>query len=266
MKIKKIGIIALISVFVLILASCPGVVPSIVQGYLLSVDADGHFGEDLTYNSGSTTYIYRQDGTFQVQAVDTAGNITGGSQGTYTWNQTTLELVLTYGKYYSTTSNAWEDYIDGKTETITYYFSSQRLGNAYKLVENTENTYRWVDETVNENGNTETTTITVTVGTSSFTYNYVWTVDDNSGTRTSGYEVNVTGSIDALYPEGVMWENGKTVTMSITHTASQERSWSTASAAWGSWSDNNLDKELRTYANMGTYVIERTGTNWIPLR
>jgi len=268
MKIIKLISVVFILVFSTVLTSCPfTLIPSVIQGNLLSVDSDGHLLEDTVYNGGSTTYTYRKDGTYLVQAVDSAGNITGGSQGTYTWDPKTLALVLSYTKYWSTSSNSWLNYTDAKTETLVYYFSSQRLGYAYKLVENTENTFTFESATVNENGNTITWTITVEIRTSSFIYDETYTVDDNSGTRTYGEDVHVEGTVDALYPEGVRWAAGNTVTVSITQTSGQTRSWDTGAAAWGSWSAMTyFEKELRTYSHMGSYVISLSGSDWVPLR
>ncbi|MBI9105333.1 MAG: hypothetical protein JEZ04_01230 [Spirochaetales bacterium] len=267
MNIRKIAALIIIITGSIILLSCPGVVPSIIQGDLLAVDSEGHLIEDVTYNAGGTIYTYRADGTYLVQSLDSDGNVTGGSQGTYTWDQATLELVLSYEKYWTSVSRIWENYTDSKTETLLYYFSNQRLGYAYKLVENTENAYRWQSITVNENGNTVTWTISVTVTASSFSYNEVYTTDDNTGARTYGYEVQVEGTVDAFYPEGVKWEKGNTITVSLTQTSGQDRYWDYYTDAWESWSTlTSLVKELRTYAHMGNYVISLSGTDWIPLR
>ena len=209
MKTKRIFIIILLAAFCILLSACPGVVPTVVLGNLLSVDGSGHFTQDITYSGGSTTYELNADGTFTITQKDYAGNISNGYKGTYSWAQDTMLLTYNYSQYYDSGSNQWEDYLDAKTETLHYYFSDQHLGYAYAKVANTENTFTNEDRTVIANGNTTTETTTVTITATSFTYNYTYTVDNSAGERTYGERITVNGTIDALYPAGVTWARGQ---------------------------------------------------------
>lgn len=81
------------------------------------------------------------------------------------------------------------------------------------------------------------------------------------------YEQQVECSIDTLYPSGVVFAAGNTVTASITQNSGQYRYWDTDINTWDSWSDiTDLEKELRTYIHMGTYIISLSGTDWLPYR
>ncbi|MBN2651955.1 MAG: hypothetical protein JXR63_06190 [Spirochaetales bacterium] len=90
----------LISIFIILaLASC-SVFNDIAGSKIIAIDSEGHFKEDLRYQSDQTIWKFNADGTFEeigIRNSSTPANYdqTSGRKGTYSFNPKTYMLTIT---------------------------------------------------------------------------------------------------------------------------------------------------------------------------
>ena len=267
MKANKIIFVILLTVLSISFFGCSGSVPAVVQGYRLSVDSDGQFSENIVYKSGTSTWEFNKDGSYELKTLDSSGSIISGRQGTYSWNHTSFELSMIISKYYYTDGSYWRSYSTMPTSTMLYYFTSQGFGAVYKLSDTTKNSFTHTSESVDENGVISTLTTTLVFSDTTIATTNVMKTTDSGGTQTGGSEVEGLATINDKYPGDVAWKKGETVTFSLTETSGRSKSWDATNNVLGSWvTSTTFSKYLATYANMGSYIMDRSGSNWIPLR
>ena len=232
-------------------------------GNTLSVDADGHFKEDIIYKyaDGSTTYEwkYLNNGNYEFIVTQLSGTTweqTNGVTGTYSWDPKTLLLSKTLNKAWDGTS-----YIEPANyplkQTGEAYFTSTVLydyGEVYKKSE-TENTWEYTITDNYDNGDKEIETESFVIDIDGLTYNRAYLNTESDSTDfTYKKEEKTTGTIASIFPEGVKFKKGETATFYVSLNEIT-RYWDTVNDEWLDWSTGTEEKYSQTLLHAGDFII-----------
>jgi len=106
---------------VLLLGACE--VIDTPDNAVFTADSSGHFTQDLVYTVYSNTITYASDGTYSniASSYDTdtsTDEISYGYKGTYTYDNSTKTITITYSEQFNSTSDSWEDYSGTSTQGL----------------------------------------------------------------------------------------------------------------------------------------------------
>jgi len=262
---RKLMIIVIIGL-ILILSSCTlwnmimGThIAAAAMGAFLSVNSDGHFLADIVYDLGDQSISYSSAGIYESLTYDYSSALAAfilisGYRATYTWDSTTLLLVKTYSAEYNNSTESW----DPLTRTVSYstFFTDQIHGDAYKLTEETEETWQYDYSVEYDDGSTSVIYKKWVEGDSTLTYFYRRINKNAAGLTTSGWDEERIYQIVEMYPAGVDWSAGNSVTFNTNRTSYRTRSWDTSNNTWGTWSTYDNAVVLIPVSHAGTFMYD----------
>lgn len=278
MKRRTMVLLMIVAAAAVLLGGCAGIfgppAPDLAGDWNpLGVDGDGHFRNEVTYESPWETETYTEDGsvTFvfyeledEGEDVDNDGNtgegrvITGTREGTYTYDPDKPEITWEWS---TNTEGGQTDTDLNWTETRTVLMTSNGRVNAFVPSEDNPDQYvytrRFTDRDEDGNvtyhdENTNTFTIGISEETVEHTRSYMQgdTIDDAGPV----FESEVVVGDVATYPVDESWSRGATMTFSGSETTDRSRSRDSASDPWPSWNDEGLNFRDDTFVNYGSFM------------
>ncbi len=265
--ILKTGIV--LAAFLFTLTSC-GLFSPLADylGVMLKVDGNGHFKNEITYRLNDDTYRFTPEGTVEYydESYEDAGEdhdgdgqvgegwvITTGYKGTYTWNKD--NFILTEIVSQGILNGEWSNVTNQSTYTTPMYFTETRYGIVY--IETGENVWQAIYTTDIQNTSTEIEEETLTITEASYEYHYKSEEKNTAGTAIDGFEVISSGTY-TLFPDGVKWKKGNTVTVLATITLEKYK-WfdNTAANAWDPTftEDNDQSRESINLFHAGSFIV-----------
>lgn len=268
--------LVVIALVVMALGGCFLFFPPVLDftGWALGVNPDGHFRDDIIYKSGTTTWAFYSDGTYEYtyeeyegtgEDWDGDGNIgegwvvTSGSRYNYTADPDAYTLETDYTHFYDGTQ--WQPGTIDITRVQNAYFAQNKFYMGEQVMvrddeADSRNTFVF-SYSEDDNGDVYNETMTFTWDPDDMT----WTVFvhsesfDSAGTKTDEDEVEINGSYTTV-PEGERLVRGNTVTIRAVQEEYRERDWDPVSG-WGSWSVNADDSvEVMVLSHMGDFLLE----------
>ena len=263
---RKLMTFAIISLIIL-LSSCSlwnvimGThIASAKMGTLLPVDADGHFTEDITYDTGSTKISYSTAGQYESLSYSYSSTtntyiLSSGFRAAYSWDTETMLLTKTYTAEYNSTTEVW----DPLTRSLSYtiYFSTQNYGDSFlKQTETTDETWKYDYSVTYDDSSTITIYKQWVFSGTTMTYTYRRINKNSSGVTTSGWDEERVYTVTEKYPAGTEWGEGNSITFNTDRTSGRTRSWDTGINSWDSWSAMTQTSVLLPLSHAGSYIFE----------